>query len=505
MIKIKSRFYSSFYTLLFVLGILIISACSSEEKDTLTDVLIEIKDKKITREEFIKRAEYTIRPSYCRGDGPIDKKIIFNSLVAEKLFALEAGEENELTRNEEFKTYMTGRMEQSMRQYFYHDKAYNKVNVSDAEVNEFYKNSDRRYQVGFLTLDSEKKALSFLQAMNKHDVPLDSFYLEITGLNKLPVREIGFFDPDIHPEIEKIVFGSSLKKGEKIGPIKTGKNEYVFLEIKGWKRTASLSTEKQRQDWLDVKEKIINSKASEIYSSEVLSLMSGKNVTFNRDNFTTLVNLLGPQYVKEKGEIKEQLKNNFWLNKQDREALNIIGEQLEKLSDRELLTFNGTAWTINDFEKELAKHPLVFRNPNFARNQFAEQLKLAIIDMIRDREITKASYQMGYHEKEVVKQNYSMWRDNLLAQFYKNQIITKMDNSKQSSLELFDSVLNPHVKLLQKKYSDDIVVDINLFNSINLTRTDMIALQKEMPFPIVVPSFPQITDLHQMDYGVIKN
>ena len=93
----------------------------------------------------------------------------------------------------------------------------------------------------------------------------------------------------------------------------------------------------------------------------------------------------------------------------------------------------------------------------------------------------------------------------VLAQYYKNKLITENEATALNPAELFDTVLNPHVKELQKKHSKSIFVNIDLFNEINLTNIDMIALQKEMPFPIVVPSFPLVTNLHQLDYGVKKN
>ena len=52
-------------------------------------VLAQVGEKFITIQDFIRRAEYTIRPDYCRQDNYIHKKIILNSLIAEKLASLE--------------------------------------------------------------------------------------------------------------------------------------------------------------------------------------------------------------------------------------------------------------------------------------------------------------------------------------------------------------------------------------------------------------------------------
>lgn len=66
-------------------------------------ILARVLDREITLDEFLKRAEYTIRPNYCKGNSNIEKKIILNSLIGEKLLAIEKEKESELLRNDRFK------------------------------------------------------------------------------------------------------------------------------------------------------------------------------------------------------------------------------------------------------------------------------------------------------------------------------------------------------------------------------------------------------------------
>ena len=48
-------------------------------------VLARVGHEVITIQDFIRRAEYAIRPDYCRQDNYIHKKIVLNSLIGEKL------------------------------------------------------------------------------------------------------------------------------------------------------------------------------------------------------------------------------------------------------------------------------------------------------------------------------------------------------------------------------------------------------------------------------------
>ena len=70
--------------------------CSDKQKTTVDNslVLAKVGSKNITIQDFIRRAEYTIRPKYCRRGNYIHKKIILNSLIAEKILSLEIEKNN---------------------------------------------------------------------------------------------------------------------------------------------------------------------------------------------------------------------------------------------------------------------------------------------------------------------------------------------------------------------------------------------------------------------------
>jgi len=61
--------------------------------------------------------------------------------------------------------------------------------------------------------------------------------------------------------------------------------------------------------------------------------------------------------------------------------------------------------------------------------------------------------------------------------------------------------MNPYIEKLQKKYSSDIQINVKILEEIQLTRLDMIAIQPDQPFPLIVPSFPLVTNSHRLDYG----
>ena len=100
-------------------------SCTKPQPIPKNLVLAHVGDKTITIQDFIRRAEYSIRPAYCRQSNYVHKKIVLNSLIAEKLAALEMKKnEDELLASSHFKSFLKGRKEQAMRQVFYHDEFY---------------------------------------------------------------------------------------------------------------------------------------------------------------------------------------------------------------------------------------------------------------------------------------------------------------------------------------------------------------------------------------------
>ena len=52
----------------------------------------------------------------------------------------------------------------------------------------------------------------------------------------------------------------------------------------------------------------------------------------------------------------------------------------------------------------------------------------------------------------------------------------------------------------QKEYTDMVKIDHEEMKRINVTNVNMFVTQPNMPFPVVVPGFPQYTNDHQLDY-----
>jgi len=99
-----------------------------------------------------------------------------------------------------------------------------------------------------------------------------------------------------------------------------------------------------------------------------------------------------------------------------------------------------------------------------------------------------------------VKLNESLWVDSFMAyQSAKILMAGKSDDSSQPIL------MKPIIDDLQKKYNNEIFINMKLFESIQISNVDMFVTQGNVPYPIVVPQFPSYTNDNVLDYGSTIN
>lgn len=214
------------------------------------------------------------------------------------------------------------------------------------------------------------------------------------------------------------------------------------------------------------------------------------------------MNAVGPLYFRPSAEKKLNLKKKFW-NIEDSTAFSVdhVSGKVDEVLHEPLFTIDNETWTVEDFEKELQSHPLVFRKQKFSKAEFAGQFKMAIVDMVRDHYVTKDAYEMELDKDPRIKTNTQMWRDNLTALYEREQLLKNENTKDLSPHELVVKYLDSKFEALNQKYSDQIFINVEAFNKIQLTKIDVLALQENVPFPVYVPQFPQLTTHSSLDYG----
>lgn len=489
------------YTLIaFALTII---SCDDVEKTEVGEVILaKVGENTISLDEFMRRAEMTIRPVYCNGYNNIHKKIILNSLIAEKMLALEAAENDDLDKDKTFQLYIQGRQEQAMREWLLHEEGFEKVQLENSEIQKVFDVAGRTYKIEYYNIANDSLATLAGGILANKEEMFETLHKQLWPEENIPEKTV-IWNVQDHPKIMEALFTEGITKGAVIGPVKIGTDDHIVMKVVGWTDELAISESARRDRWDQVKEKLTEAEAFKIYDKYAASIMIGKRLDFDADTFNKLVDLVGPFYIRSEEKRQELLMDALFIKDGDNPELNQLTDGVEKLQDNSLLRIEGEVWSVGKFKEEIQKHPLVFRKNLPPDTKFAEHYRLAIVDMIRDKYLTEEAYKRGYQDATVVKRYTQMWRDALTAQYQKNHYLSLIPNHPDSlsTSVLIEEYLNPYIIQLQKKYNDQISVNVEEFNNIRLTRTDMIVMQSNVPFPIIVPSFPQVTTYSGLDYG----
>ncbi len=465
-------------------------------------ILATVSGKSITVNEFIRRSEYTLRPPYARGSNPVHKKIVLNSLIAEKLLALEAEQQSKIRDIPKFGNYLQGRREQAMRSWLFQKEGVEKALVDTSDIRRTYKQAGRRYDIEYISLAGKKQADAFLAIRNTSE-SFAAAFARIAGDKSPPLREIEFSHP-LDPQLYQALYQNAPKKGEEIGPLPLENGSLIYLHVKGWTDNRVITDRDIKQRWNDVKEQLTNLSALEKYEAFVKGVMADKSLTFNEPVFRAVVNLTGTVYFDQQSKQIRQSMFADGARPAPSERPTIPIDELDALNEEALLTVEGNTWRVRDFRDQLQRHPLVYRSKEIARGDFARQFKLAVADLVRDHYLTEEAYDRGYHQVASIERYHDMWADAVIALKYQHEYLRTVvpeEARNVSAMALLNDYMTPYIDSLQQKYADEIEIDVKAFESIQLTGIDMIAKESNVPFPIVVPAFPQVTTDHRLDYG----
>jgi len=476
--------------------------CSQEQNQLNETILAKVGSKTISVNEFVRRAEYTIRPPWCRSDDYIARKVVLNSLIAEKLLALDADEPGEIVNNEEINLYLQGRKEQAMRQIHFDELGNKKVNISELAIKTPLKMAERKYNISIIPINDDNLAKRIYEDLKTAKTNFSDLESEFSLASKQEIKEQEIsFETPIDDILFKSLYMNETNDEQVIGPLKIEKNKHILVKINGWIRRPVISEKDINQKYVDVRDKIKEVTAKDIYVDWISEKMKSKKLNFNTETFESLVNIVGPDYFKSEKDKEKAFNKRFWSKDDSEMLLDDLAAQLEAILDDPLLEIDGEEWTVRRFEKEIKKHPLVFRNRKMAKSDFTNEFRLAIADLIRDKYITEDAYEREYNNDPRVVRNTEMWKDNIFALYQRRKILNPISGDSTKPAIIVNKHLNPVVEDLRRKYQDQILINTDAFEKIHLTSVDMFVIQKNMPFPVMVPQFPILTTHNKLNYG----
>ena len=482
-----------YLTYVFCIGLIALSCFNRNDFPQNNNVLAKVGDRVITVQDFIRRAEYTIRPDYCKQSNYIHKKIVLNSLIAEKLIALEMEKEkDELLASQSFHNYLRGRKEQSMRQLFYHDKFFNKTDIPDSLIKKVLPLSGRTIKVNYISLPDIKTA-GEVKNLLLQNFSLSEIYDGIWS-GEVPSKEINFFDkePDV---IHRQLFRDQIEKGQIIGPFANDDGSYLIMKVIEWKDEFTITEKEQKIRWNDTRDMVKEKMAKKEYLSYIEEIMAGHTIDFNPDVFDQYAYEASKVYLNDVEIKKQAISKALWEDIEKPKKI-VINDKTNLSLDDIIFSYDNKEWTVNDLNQLIQSHPLVFRKRQISIGDFRNQLKLSIADLLRDKEITEKCYNLDLDKDWRVTTNVYMWHDA-----YASKRFITLANEKKGNPEKKRILYNSLIDSLQIKYSNKIRINTDEFEDIELTSKDMLVTHKGLAYPIVVPSFPILTSDDRLDYG----
>lgn len=471
--------------------VLLFWACASRENQADEIILVKIDEKKISAKEFLLRSEMAVRPH-----GFKSKRATLNNLISEKILAREAEGNGELLRNRALQATLNGIKEQSMRDKLYEEIALKNVRIDSQEVLDAYKLSMREYKLEFYTMQNAALAEKISAVLDS--VPqLSGEVFKGLGeaLGKKPVHTVNYKDQD-DEILHEALFTKPLELGAVIGPMKLSNGENIIMRVLDWADYPVIGGEDQRIRWKKVEKKISQTKAGKLWRSYQTNLMKGKIIKFEREAFYTLSSWAMKKYLSSNEN--DSLKFSM-------DEIPPAGPEIDL--DAPFCTINDEVWSVNDFKKELMSHPLVFRTKDLNKNNFAEQFKFAVVDMVRDHFLTQEAYKKSLDDSEDIRKTVEMWRDAYLAISQQKSVVRSAvaqgiikEDDKPGMRKYWESYLLD----LQKKYGSSIQVNNGALDKISLTNVDFVAIRPGVPYPIAVPAFPTLVLSDNLDYAKQK-
>jgi hypothetical protein len=487
----KAKYY-------FLLAIVAFLYCAQQPvEEPAEPILARIGDRVITVSEFKQRADLTLRPFYCRGNSEREKRIVLNSLIAEKLLAFEAGSSSAVYTNEAVKAYVKGRKEQVMRDRLYEIEAVNKVKLDSQQVHSAIQKSGITYDIAFHILDQHQAELVNKELANMPDSASVLFDV-IDSEQKSQVRTVKYLDNDIAP-IQEALFSKPLSPGYVTAPIRIDEDRYMMMKVVDYKMTPFLSNAEFNKQKKLVQDQLNQNAARAYWDEYVNGVMRGKQIRLNRSTFEELLQQF---IVRIEAQQQSELDITAEMN-------NLMFEEnaAKDVNDQPMFQIDDVIWTVAEFRQLVRSRPLVFRDDFInGKRELVHAFRTAILDVIQDHYVTLEAYEQKIDQQATVQHQALIWQDALAAKYRQDDYIDSLRHTPDFDPKKLAgntaTYIDEYVDNLQAKYSAVIHLNRKEFDNITLGSVDMISLRPGMPYTSIVPTFPSNAIDENIEYCV---
>jgi parvulin-like peptidyl-prolyl isomerase len=372
-----------------------------------SEVLAKIGSDKITVEEFQNRFDFMPHLNYSDSNIDSIKKEFLYSLIAEKLWALEA-DELQLDTVETIRLSLQSLKDLFVKDELFKQEVQSKIVITRDEISKGLSRVNRILSTLILASPDSEKIWNLYNAF-QNGAKFDSVLIAL-GMPQKPFEvKYGSFEDEV---MEEILF--TLKLNEISKPIKSKNNWYIFKLIDD-EQDKSIDQSKDHAKNIVIK-KLQDRKSQKIGQEFLDNLLVGKSIIADRQLFDLLSDKLLTILKDRTGKSKSDSLIDIQLLEDD--IIKTIASLNQTDLNADFIKLSKTPATIKDFLYYAIYQKIIFNS--FTANRFNKTLNMVIKKFIEDQIITREGYIRGLDKLPSVKKDLDIWKNYYLSEFFMN-------------------------------------------------------------------------------------
>ncbi len=412
--KVKS-FYLKYFLVVFVL----IITTNIFAQDS---VIAKVGPLKITKEEFTER--YELVPQLSKPDGQTSNKYnLLYSLIAEKLWALEAEHEN-LDTALVMQTAYKSIEKMFVRDALYKIEIANKVKITDKEIfNDFKKYFSDLSVSGLIELDSASIYDDYNQLNS--GIAFDSLVKIYNKVVDTTLIKYGEMDENN----ENLFYG--LKVNDYTAPVNTG-NSWATFKLNDIK-TKSYNSDDISVAAQKVKKVIGERKTEKVYDNYLNKFLEDMHVETDGDIFWRISDLLTNELSNRK--LEEAIPDSQNVSLKDEDILKIESELGKEILKKPFIKFKKNPITTEVFLKQFLFDGFYLKKVD--EKIVSGKLNTRVKTFIESELLAREGYRRGLQNLPEVRSQLDMWRLNYLAKLFKQKLIDSVKVTNDEAYQYY--------------------------------------------------------------------
>lgn len=399
----------------------------TEEPDVAT-----FGDEAIKFSEFKNRFQLTPLSSYAGSDEAINRRNFLYTLVAEKLWAMEAVKYG-FDTSDLMKTTFKAIEKMFLRDALFKDEIANRVVISNEEIIEQYQRATTYLTFNFL-FSSDSTEIFYLYDELRKGVPFDSIFFN-RDESAYQYEPIEYDFDKVEQSIADLLF--TLKNG--------GDFTAPYNESSGWfifycreKLLADPPPNERQKLMSRVKENLQTQKTDEIYQAYHKKFFVGKKIETNGVLFWSLRDRIYKIFTEKKAEKKFNRSGNLSLDKNDFQKIE-TGFGNDSLS-LPFIKIENQPVSFIEFLRAFQYEG--FYVDTLDENILASRMNFRVRNMIEQELLAREALERGYNKLPEVENDIKMWKESYLFQLYRNSFRDSISFTENDLREFYNNAKN---------------------------------------------------------------